>query len=60
MIRTKENDTMRAAQEIIQSLQRQLDKKNSLVERYRDMIKDIRNEVSAREDVRVKSNNIII
>ncbi|KAI9366012.1 hypothetical protein DFJ73DRAFT_955828 [Zopfochytrium polystomum] len=50
MARAREEDAMNAAQEIIKSLQRQLAKKDHLVERYRKMITDIRKEVAEREE----------
>ncbi|KAJ3072176.1 hypothetical protein HDU99_002253, partial [Rhizoclosmatium hyalinum] len=56
MVRRREGEAMKSAQDVIQSLQRQLAKKDELVERYREMIKDHRKETNAREQDEELSN----
>jgi peptidoglycan hydrolase CwlO-like protein len=51
LMRAREGEAIRSAQEVIRSLQKQLSKKDELVERYRRMIHDIRREVAEREEV---------
>ena len=57
LARSREGDAIKAAQEVIQSLRRQLAKKEELVERYRKMIAENRekevhqNEVSWTENL---------
>ncbi|KAJ3018475.1 UNVERIFIED_CONTAM: hypothetical protein HDU68_011137 [Siphonaria sp. JEL0065] len=50
LIRRREGEAMKSAQEVINSLQRQLSKKDELVERYREMIKDRRKDMAIKEE----------
>ncbi|KAJ3415066.1 hypothetical protein HDV05_005592 [Chytridiales sp. JEL 0842] len=50
LFRKREGDAIRSAQEVIRSLRKQLAKKDELVERYRQMVQDIRREVKEREE----------
>ncbi|KAJ3076959.1 hypothetical protein HDU98_010253 [Podochytrium sp. JEL0797] len=50
LVRRREGEAMKSAQEVINSLQRQLAKKDELVERYREIIKDHRKDSFAKEE----------
>ncbi|KAJ3239734.1 hypothetical protein HDU81_005450 [Chytriomyces hyalinus] len=51
LVRKREGEAMKNAQEVINSLQRQLSKKEELVERYRDMITENRKEAAQQKEV---------
>ncbi|KAI8621520.1 hypothetical protein BC830DRAFT_180184 [Chytriomyces sp. MP71] len=50
LVRKREGEAMKNAQEVINSLQRQLIKKDELVERYRNMITEHKKEAAARKE----------
>ncbi|KAJ3333648.1 hypothetical protein HDU76_005628 [Blyttiomyces sp. JEL0837] len=50
LVRKREGQAIQSAQDVIRSLQRQLSKKDELVERYRKMVTEIRKEVAYREE----------
>ncbi|KAI9349156.1 hypothetical protein BDR26DRAFT_675164 [Obelidium mucronatum] len=50
LVRKREGEAMKSAQEVINSLQRQLSKKDELVERYREIIKDRRKDMAIKEE----------
>ena len=49
--RERETEAIRIAQETIESLQRQITQKESLVTKYRDMVKSVRKEVADAREV---------
>ncbi|KAJ1568507.1 hypothetical protein HK405_001162, partial [Cladochytrium tenue] len=59
LARAREGEAMRSGQEIIRSLQRQLSKKDELIDRYRDMIARNRREVAERDEARLVCAGIV-